>query len=92
MRVSSLLLALMASFSLSGCFFIYIPGSVVSAVSDSITGAEGNNCVGESARVGDRVRTPGGGWATIKSLSGRSTRCQDPSMPIRALLAFDPTT
>lgn len=75
--------------SLQGCFFIFIPGSVTSAISDSITGSEGENCVGAKARVGDFVRTPGGGSARIESLSGTSMRCNNPEMPIRAKLDFD---
>lgn len=83
------LIAAASTLLLTGCFFVYIPGSVTSALSDSITGTEGNNCVGAAAKVGDRVRTPGGGWATVKTLSGTSMRCADPAMPIRALLSFD---
>lgn len=76
---------------LSGCWFIFIPGSVVSAVSDSVTGAEGAHCVSETAKVGDRVPLPGNGRGTIKSLSGTSVRCTDTSRPIRALIIPDPT-
>lgn len=74
---------------LSGCWFVFIPGSVVGAVTDSITGAEGQNCVGANVKVGDRIRTPGGGRATVKSLSGTSIRCTNPEHPIRALLVYD---
>lgn len=80
-------LALLAS--LQGCWFIFVPGSMIGAVSDSLTGSEGQNCVPANARVGDRVRTPGGGRATIKSLSGTSMGCQQPERPIRAMLVFD---
>lgn len=75
--------------ALSGCWFVFIPGSVTSAVSDSITGAEGNHCVGANAKVGDMIRLPGGGKARVKSLSGTSIRCQKPELPIRAMLVFD---
>lgn len=93
MKVTVRLIPLfLAPFCLQGCLFIYLPGSVTSAISDSITGAEGQNCVGANAKVGDRVRTPGGGWATVKSLSGTSMRCTNPELPIRALLAFDSIT
>lgn len=74
---------------LQGCLFLYIPGSAVSAISDTFTGAEGNNCVGANAKVGDRISVPGMKTATVKTLSGTSVRCTDPAMPIRALLAFD---
>ena len=74
---------------LQGCWFVFIPGSVIASVSDSITGAEGNHCVSASAKVGDTVRMPGNGRATVKSLSGTSVRCQDPALPIRAMLVYD---
>ncbi len=83
------LLAATLCLTLSGCWFIYIPGSVTSAISDSLTGAEGSNCVGPNAKVGDPIRLPGGGRATVKSLSGASYRCNNPELPIRALLVFD---
>lgn len=76
-------------FLMQGCFFIFIPGSVVAAVSDGITGAEGRHCLAKTAKVGDVILIPGGGTATVKSLSGPSVRCTDPIRPIRALLVFD---
>lgn len=81
------LLIFFVTLPLQGCL-IFIPGSVISGVSDSITGAEGTNCVGASAKVGDTVRLPGNGRATVKSLSGTSIRCTNPELPIRALLAY----
>lgn len=75
--------------SLQGCWFVYVPGSMVSALSDSLTGAEGAHCVGPAAKVGDRVRLPGGGYGTVVSLSGTSIRCDD-AHPVRALLQLDP--
>jgi hypothetical protein len=84
-----LLFFLALTLPFQGCFFFFIPGSVISSVSDAITGSEGSNCVGEKAKVGDKVRLPGGGVGTIKSLSGTSVRCTNPEMPIRALLVFD---
>jgi hypothetical protein len=89
-NILNLTLLTLAAILLSGCWFIFIPGSVVGAVTDAVTGAEGNNCVGANAKAGDRVRTPGGGWATIKSVSGTSVRCTDANLPVRALLEFDP--
>jgi hypothetical protein len=77
--------------SLQGCWFVFIPGSAISAVSDGLTGAEGQNCVSASAKVGDAVSLPGGSRASIKSLSGTSIRCAQPELPIRALLVFDNT-
>jgi hypothetical protein len=72
--------------TLSGCFFIWIPGSVVSKISDSVTGSEGEHCVGTAAKVGDVLTAPNGEMMTVKSLSGTSSRCQDANKPIRALL------
>lgn len=73
---------------LSGCWFIFIPGSVISAVSDSITGAKGENCVSNQAKVGDRIRMPNGAVGVVKSLSGTSVRCSQLELPIRAELEF----
>ncbi len=70
---------------LSGCF-VYIPGSVIDATSDAITGSEGENCVNTAAKVGDLVKTSSG-TMTVVSLSGTSSRCKDPNLPIRAKLA-----
>lgn len=67
-------------------FFFWIPGSVTSAIGDAFTGAEGQNCVGPNAKVGDTIRLPNGSLMTIKSLSGTSGRCTNPEHPIRALL------
>lgn len=87
MKLCKILLLAAFTFSLEGCV-VWIPGSVISAVSDSITGSEGSHCVGANAKVGDTIRLPGGGRATVKSLSGTSVRCTNPEMPIRALLEF----
>lgn len=73
--------------SLSGCFFVFIPGSLIQKVSDGITGAEGEHCVGRGAKVGDRITLPDGRTGVVQSLSGTSTRCGNESMPIRAALA-----
>jgi hypothetical protein len=74
-------------------FFFLLPGNVTGAISDKFTGAEGDNCVGPHAKVGDLINMPGKGLATVKSLSGTSGRCQTAEFPIRALLDFNiPTT
>jgi len=56
------------------------------AISDLITGAEGNNCVTNAAKVGDKMPFGNGKVGEIKSLSGTSTRCTNGSQPIRALI------
>lgn len=71
---------------LGGCFFIFIPGSVMSAAGDAITGSKGDHCVVETTKVGDRVRGPDGTTYEIKSLSGKSTRCTNAFQPVRAEL------
>lgn len=73
---------------LGGCFFVFIPGSLIQKVSDGFTGAEGEHCVSTVAKVGDKIRTPSGATYTVRSLSGTSSRCNDPGLPIRA--ALDP--
>jgi putative oligomerization/nucleic acid binding protein len=82
------LLVALAPATASAWFFFYLPGSVSGAISDKLTGAEGDNCVGPSAKVGDRITVPGRGTGTIKSLSGTSVRCTTSEYPIRALLDF----
>ena len=88
MKLSKLILLVVLTLPIQACFFIYIPGGVVSGISDALTGAEGANCVGANAKVGDKVRLSGGGVGTIKSLSGTSVRCTQSDLPIRALLVF----
>lgn len=92
MKMCKRFLLIALTLSLQGCWFVFIPGGVISAVSDSITGAEGSHCVGANAKVGDTQRLPGGSIGTIKSLSGTSVRCTNPELPIRALLAFSDDT
>jgi hypothetical protein len=70
-------------------FFFYIPGSVTGKISDALTGSEGDQCVKATAKVGDVIKSPNGNTATIKSLSGKSSRCRNPELPIRALLVFN---
>lgn len=69
---------------LAGCFFVFIPGSLIAKAGDAITGAEGDHCVPATAKVGDQIMLPGGAMGTIKSLSGTTSRCKDEARPIRA--------
>lgn len=80
-----------ASSNANAFFFFFIPGGVVNKIGDAFTGAEGDNCVKDTTRVGDVITSPAGNKATVKSLSGTSSRCQNPALPIRALLVFDHT-
>lgn len=81
--------ALAVCTQLSGCWFVFIPGSLIAKASDAVTGAEGDHCVGSAVKVGDRTRSASGQVAVVKSLSGTSVRCTNPEQPIRALVAFE---
>jgi hypothetical protein len=72
---------------LQGCFFVWIPGNVVGAVSDTLTGSEGEHCVSRGAQVGDLIKMTYGGTWKVESLSGTSLRCSQPEFPIRAKLS-----
>ena len=84
MRTMVLWLALAGLTQLGGCWFVFIPGSLLQKASDGLTGAEGDHCVSASAKVGDRIGMAYGGSGTIMSLSGTSIRCTEPERPIRA--------
>ena len=73
---------------LQGCWFVFIPGSVVSAVTDGISGNKGQNCVAESVKVGDSIRAPDGRVGKVQALEGFSSRCQT-ATPVRAVVTFD---
>lgn len=71
---------------LQGCWFVFIPGSLIEAAADGITGAEGQHCVNSEAKVGDTIKlTDGTNWKVL-SLSGTSNRCRNPAHPVRAKL------
>lgn len=80
-----------ACFNANAWFFFFIPPSVASKVGDTFTGSEGDNCVGAAVKVGDTFPSSTGNVAIVKSLSGLSSRCQQPGLPIRALLQFKNT-
>lgn len=65
-------------------FFFFIPGGLT----DKLTGAEGENCVTENAKVGETISVQNRGPGVIRSLSGTSMRCLDKRYPIRALIDF----
>ena len=75
----------LASSSANAFFFFFLPGSVTGKIADAFTGSEGENCVGPNAKVGDPINL-NGTRMTVKSLSGTSSRCNNPEMPIRAML------
>lgn len=84
MTARSIITIAVASQLLTGCFFVYIPSSVTSAVTDAFTGHEGVHCVGPNTEVGQKIRLPDGQIGTVQSLSGTSSRCKNPTTPIRA--------
>lgn len=67
-------------------WFIFIPGSVTSAISDAITGDKGEHCVTRGAKPGDIVTDVAGGRWRVENISGESMRCAS-DKPIRATLA-----
>lgn len=84
----ALIAAVLASTQLTGCF-VFIPGSVVGAVTDSITGDRGEHCVPRGAVVGQRISLGYGRVGVVEYVSKTpSSRCPDPMMPMRAALAF----
>lgn len=72
--------------------FLFLPGNVTGKIADTITGSEGENCVGPNAKVGDTYRSVNGNIQTIKSLSGTSSRCVKPEQPIRARIEYTNST
>ena len=74
--------------SANAWFIFFIPGSITRGVTDAITGAKGNICVQETANVGDVVPSAAGNTMKILSLSGTSTSCRNPALPIRADVEF----
>lgn len=69
-------------------FLFFIPGSATRALSDAVTGAKGNICVKDGTQVGQIITSPNGNTATVLSISGTSSICQNPALPIRAELQF----
>jgi len=77
-------LILTVTLMLQGCFFIFIPGSVIDATTDAVTGEFGNMCIGTAAVVGSKITLPDGKLGTVQKISGTSSRCTQTTMPIRA--------
>lgn len=75
--------------ALSGCWFVWLPGSVVSGAADAIQGLQGQHCVATNVKVGDKVKGPDGSMWTAQKLEGTSARCTNQFMPIRAYLTQD---
>jgi hypothetical protein len=77
-----------ASAKANAWFFFFIP-HLGSHSSDANADNGEVNCVKATAKVGDVIRSASGNTATVKSVSGKSSRCQDSSLPIGAVLEFN---
>jgi hypothetical protein len=70
-------------------FFFFLPGSATRAIGDAFTGAKGNICVKDTLKVGDLIPSSvTSNTAKILSLSGTSSICPNPALPIRADVEF----
>lgn len=69
-------------------FFFFIPTSALRGASDAVTGAKGDICVKEGTQAGQTLNSPNGNTAKVISVSGTSTICRTPGLPIRAELEF----
>ena len=90
-KLSALILVvgLGISFNANAWFFFFLPPGATRAIGDAITGAKGNICVKDTYKEGDVITSPNtGNTAKILSLSGTSSICQNPALPIRAELEF----
>ncbi|MEI6115383.1 MAG: SHOCT domain-containing protein [Burkholderiales bacterium] len=65
-------------------FFFFLPGL-------GGAGDKGDICVAEGAKVGDVSHSPNGNTATIKSVSGTSSRCKSAALPILVNVEFQPS-
>jgi hypothetical protein len=82
-------LMLLCTTQLAGCWFVFIPGSAINAIGDSLSGYEGQHCVSATAKVGDRMKHVNGTVGTVMKLEGESSRCANPQRPIRAVVRID---
>jgi hypothetical protein len=89
MRNAIVLCAALLTVPLQGCFFIWVPGSLIDAASDQISGDFGNFCIPSRLQTGDKVRMANGQMATVTRISGTSSRCTFAELPIRAQVTYD---
>jgi hypothetical protein len=80
------LVAMFASTSVQAGVIFFIPGAGISKMHDVLTGSHGEFCVSKTTKVGDVTRSVVGNTKTVMSLSGTSSRCNNPEMPIRAMV------
>lgn len=74
-------ISVMLACALSGCFFFWIP----------MKGADpGNTCLEEKAYIGQRIKhTTESKTGAVKSIFGRSSRCQDSAYPILGTVEYE---
>ena len=79
---------------LQGCNYIFIPGEVIGAIQDGLTGERGGHCVLNTIKVGDRLDMGDGKVGVVEGLYGISHRCAQVTgtnglkMPIRAKITI----
>ena len=57
--IAAVHLLLLGSTDANAFFFFFLPGAVTGKIADAVTGAEGDNCVGALAKVGDAINING---------------------------------
>jgi hypothetical protein len=87
-KVLLLAIGLAACADAHAWFVFFVPGSVTRAIGDAFTGSKGNICVKEGTKAGDVLNANNGNTAKVISVSGTSSICQNPVLPIRAELEF----
>ncbi len=70
-------------------FYFYGPGAEGGRVGEALPDMRDDYCVSSTASVGDVLKGPNGTTATIKSLSGISSRCANPALPVLAVFEFN---
>lgn len=83
------LIAMIMSTHVQAGVIIFIPGAGISKMHDLLTGSHGEFCVSKTTKVGDVTRSPIGNTKTVMTLSGISSRCNNPEMPIRAMVELE---
>lgn len=79
-----LILVLALTLLLQGCFFVWIPGSVISKLTGGEASHDWNACVAESlAYQGATFWRPDTAQSgTVEKVFGRSSRCPNATQPI----------
>lgn len=71
---------------LSGCWFVYIPGSLFQSDADPAA----NTCISEGQFVGDKIKhLATGKTGVVQKVYGKSSRCAQASHPYLAAVEFE---